>query len=318
MRNTERLFPLLAIGVAIVAYYQPEPLLHLKSSIVPLLITIMFSMGLTLSVADFQRIWQRPQPIALGILLQFGFMPFIAWALAQLLALPPEIAIGLIIVGACAGGTASNVMTFIARGDVALSVTMTTASTLWGVFLTPFLIAFYAQEFTQELAVEGKVDVDTWAMLLMIAKIVILPVAAGVLINRLLPSLQARVLPFLPSVASAAILLIIAVIVAINAESLNTLSLTVVVAIVLHNLLGFLVGYAIARWNGSDSIEARTIAIEVGMQNSGLGVALANGFFTPLSALPGALFSIWQNMAGAVLAAIWKHQSDCKQANQDN
>jgi len=261
----------------------------------------MFSMGLTLRVQDFQRIWKKPEPVALGVVLQFGLMPVIAWGLAYLFGLPDEVATGLIIVGACAGGTASNVMTYLARGDVALSVTMTTASTLWGIIMTPWLVGFLARD---------TIDIDKIGMLLMIAKIVILPVMAGVLINRWLPQVQQSVQQYLPGIATGAILLIIAVIVAANADELNVLSSGLAAAVILHNLLGFAAGYGIARWNGHTEVQARTIAIEVGMQNSGLGVALANSFIGPLAALPGALFSIWQNIAGALLAGFWKWRTD--------
>jgi len=301
MLTAERVFPLLAIIVSLLAWQNPEPLLGLTGAIVPLLTIIMFSMGLTLRVQDFQRIWKKPEPVALGVVLQFGLMPVIAWGLAYLFGLPDEVATGLIIVGACAGGTASNVMTYLARGDVALSVTMTTASTLWGIIMTPWLVGFLARD---------TIDIDKIGMLLMIAKIVILPVMAGVLINRWLPQVQHSVQQYLPGIATGAILLIIAVIVAANADELNVLSSGLAAAVILHNLLGFAAGYGIARWNGHTEVQARTIAIEVGMQNSGLGVALANSFIGPLAALPGALFSIWQNIAGALLAGFWKWRTD--------
>lgn len=301
MLTTERVFPVLAIVISFLAWQNPDPLLGLTSAIVPLLTIIMFSMGLTLRWEDFQRIWRKPQPVALGVLLQFGLMPLIAWTLTLIFDLPQDIATGLILVGACAGGTASNVMTFLARGDVALSVTMTTASTLWGIFLTPLLVSVYAGD---------AINVDETGMLLMIAKIVVLPVIGGVLLNRWLPQVRQSVNQYLPGIASGAILLIIAVIVAANADELAVISAAVFAAVIIHNLLGFAAGYGIARWNGSTETEARTIAIEVGMQNSGLGVALANSFFGPLAALPGAMFSIWQNIAGALLAGFWKWQTD--------
>ena len=184
---------------------------------------------------------------------------------------------------------------------MALSVSMTIASTLWGLLLTPWLVAFYARD---------SIEVDNIGMLLMIAKIVILPIAAGVLINRFLPQVQQSVHQYLPSIATGSILLIIAIIVAANADELSAVSISVVAAVILHNLSGFAAGYGIARWNGHTEVQARTIAIEVGMQNSGLGVALANSFFGPMAAIPGALFSVWQNIAGAVLAGFWKWRTD--------
>ena len=301
MLSVERVFPFLAVAVSLLAWHNPQPLVGLTDAIIPLLTIIMFSMGLTLRWQDFRRIWDKPEPIALGVILQFGLMPLIAWILCQIFSLPDDIATGLIIVGACAGGTASNVMTFLARGDVALSVSMTIASTLWGLLLTPWLVAFYARD---------SIEVDNIGMLLMIAKIVILPIAAGVLINRFLPQVQQSVHQYLPSIATGSILLIIAIIVAANADELSAVSISVVAAVILHNLSGFAAGYGIARWNGHTEVQARTIAIEVGMQNSGLGVALANSFFGPMAAIPGALFSVWQNVAGAVLAGFWKWRTD--------
>lgn len=308
MFTLDRAFPVFAIIVSLIAWQHPAPLLGLADAIVPLLTLVMFAMGLTLRWQDFCRLWDKPNAVALGILLQFGIMPLLAWGLALGLGLPAELAIGLIIVGSCAGGTASNVMTFLARGDLALSVTMTTLSTLWGVIFTPWLIAFFGREYIDDL--HGKVILEPTVMLWAIAKMVILPILAGVLVNRFIPQVQQRVSHLLAPLASGAILLIIAIIIALNADELSTLPMTLILAVVLHNLSGFALGYGIARWNGQTEVEARTLAIEVGMQNSGLGVALANTFFTPLTAIPGALFSVWQNIAGAVLASFWKWRSE--------
>jgi len=301
MFSAERIFPLLAILVSALAWYNPEPLLGLRSAIVPLLTVVMFTMGMTLRWQDFRRIWRKPEPVALAVVLQFGLMPLFAWVLCQLFQLPDDIAIGLIIVGSCAGGTASNVMTYLARGDVALSVTMTVTSTLWGVILTPWLVAMYAGD---------TIKTDTYGMLLMIAKIIVLPVAGGVLLNRFVPQIRQSTERYLPTLASASILLIIAIIVALNADELAVISYGLIAAVVLHNLAGFSAGYGIARWNGHTETEARTLAIEVGMQNSGLAVALASSFFGPVAAIPGALFSVWQNIAGAALAGFWKWRTD--------
>jgi len=303
MYSVNRLFPLLAIVVSVLAWYEPQPLTGLKDAIIPLLTIVMFCMGLTLRWADFRRVWNKPQPIALGVLLQFVLMPLLAWILVHALSLPEELAIGLIIVGACAGGTSSNVMTYLAGGDVALSVSMTLMSTLWGVVLTPWLVAFYSS---------AEIAVDTHSMIISIAQIVVLPVAAGLLCNRFLPQVGQSLNSRLPDIASLLILLIIAIIVALNADELATMGSMAALAVVLHNLLGLGLAYAIARWNGHTEVEARTIALEVGMQNSGLGVALALKFYGPVAALPGALFSIWHNISGSLLAAFWKWQTNKK------
>lgn len=301
MLSVQRLFPLLAIVVSVLAWYDPAPLTGLQDAIVPLLSITMFCMGLTLRPDDFRRVWRKPQALTLGVVLQFLLMPLLAWLLGILLQLPPELAVGLIVVGACAGGTASNVMTYLAGGDVALSVSMTLLSTLAGIFLTPWLIGLYAG---------SMVSVDTTAMLLSIAQIVLLPVTAGVLCNRFIPLLGKTLAPHLADIASALILLIIAIIVAVNAGELATVGLVTLVAVMLHNLLGLGLGYFIARRTGQTEVAARTIALEVGMQNSGLGVALALQFFGPLAALPGALFSIWHNISASLLAAYWKWQTN--------
>ena len=296
MLSIQRFFPVLAIGVSWLAWHDPQPLLAWKTAVIPLLMLVMFCMGLTLRWQDFQRVWRKPDAIALGVVLQFTLMPLLAWCIALALQLPDELAIGLILVGACAGGTASNVMTFLAGGDVALSVSMTLLSTLWGVVLTPWLLAFYAREL---------IELDQIAMLFTIAKLVLIPVAAGVLCNRYVPDIGRALHNYLPNIAAAAILAILGIVVALNADEIATMGIVAAVAVMLHNLGGLTLGYWLARWRGLTIAQSRTIAIEVGMQNSGLGAALALNFFTPATALPAALFSVWHNLSGSLLASWW-------------
>lgn len=303
MISIQRFFPWLAIGISLLAWYDPSPLMGLQDAIIPLLSMIMFFMGLALRVADFQRVARKPKPIFLGVALQFLLMPFLAWFIGVALQLPPELAVGLIVVGACAGGTASNVMTFLAGGDVALSVSMTLSSTLLGVFLTPWLIGFYAS---------ADVEIDSLGMVISIAQIVILPIIAGLLSNRFLPQVSKALFVHLPNIASALILLIIGIVVAVNANDITEVGFVLVFAVMLHNILGLAIAYAVAKVSGQTEVIARTIAIEVGMQNSGLGVALALKFFGPASALAGALFSIWHNISASLLASFWKWQTDKK------
>ncbi|MBM97107.1 MAG: bile acid:sodium symporter [Oceanospirillaceae bacterium] len=303
MLSIQRFFPILAIGISWLAWSDPQPLLAWKSAVIPLLILIMFCMGLTLRWQDFQRVWKQPDAIALGVVLQFLIMPLLAWLIAIALQLPDELAVGLILVGACAGGTASNVMTFLAGGDVALSVSMTLLSTLWGVVLTPWLLAFYAREL---------VELDKVLMLITIGKLVIIPVAAGVLCNRYMPELGRALHSYLPSIASAAILAILGIVVALNADEIATMGAVAAAAVILHNLGGLTLGYWLSRWRGLTIAQSRTIAIEVGMQNSGLGAALALKFFGPAAALPAALFSVWHNLSGSLLAAWWHWQTQRK------
>ncbi|ASP39301.1 bile acid:sodium symporter [Bacterioplanes sanyensis] len=307
MLSVSRLFPLLAIAVSLLAWHDPAPLVSWRDAIVPLLMLVMFCMGLTLRWQDFRRVWSKPLPIAIGVTLQFLLMPLLAWALASAMALPPDLTIGLILVGACAGGTASNVITYLAGGDVALSVSMTLVSTLLGVVLTPALVWLYAS---------ADIQVAPMAMIMTLAQLVLLPIIAGVLCNRWLPALTKALHRHLADIASAIILIIIAIIVALNAEQLSTVGITVVLAVVLHNLLGLACAYVVARLTGQTEVAARTIAIEVGMQNSGLGVALAMKYYSPMAALPGALFSIWHNLSGSALASWWQFQTRKKIATR--
>ncbi|MFY9180429.1 MAG: bile acid:sodium symporter family protein [Venatoribacter sp.] len=301
--SIQRLFPWLAIIFSFLAWYEPTPLLGLGGLLVPLLTIVMFCMGLTLRFADFERIVRKPKPIALGVCLQFLLMPSLAWLLGTVLNLPAEQAVGLIIVGSCAGGTASNVMTYLAKGDVALSVSMTLTSTLLGVVLTPWLIQFYAG---------ASIEIDLYSMVLSLGQIVLLPIVGGVLCNQYLPFIGRSLQPHLADLASGFIVLIIAIIVALNSEQISQLGALVVVAVMLHNLLGLGLGYGLAKLSGQTEVAARTIAIEVGMQNSGLGVALAFKFFSPAAAIPAALFSIWHNLSASVLAGYWSRKTEKK------
>ena len=292
-------FPAWALLAALVAYLQPGLFQSLGGLIVPGLSLIMFCMGLTLEVADFRRVLALPRAIGIGVALQFLLMPLAAWAIAQVLSLPEQLAAGLILVGCCAGGTASNVICYLARGDVALSISMTLVSTLLGVVLTPFLCWLY---------IDQAIEVDYLSMLLSIVKMVLLPVLAGLLLNHYLRSGVDRVRAVLPSIAIITICLLIAIIVALNASRLAQLGPLLVLAVILHNSLGYLGAYGASRLLGMDVLRSRTIAIEVGMQNSGLGVALAVQYFSAAAALPGALFSVWHNLSGSLLAAWWSRR----------
>lgn len=303
MFSVSRLFPILAIIIASLAYNDPLPLIGWKSAIIPLLGMIMFCMGLTLRLVDFRRVWDNPQPIALVIFIQFSVMPIAAIALAKTFSLSDELTIGMIIVGACAGGTASNVMTFLARGDVALSVSMTLASTLWGVIATPWIISITAGEM---------VEVNRQGILLSVIKMVLIPVIAGLLISHYHADLAKRINRYLADIASTLILLIIAIIVALNADEIASLSYTVFTAVALHNIIGLISGYSAGKLTKQTEVTCRTLAIEVGMQNSGLAVALAVKYFGPIAALPGAIFSIWHNISGAIIAGLWRWHTDNK------
>jgi len=296
METVTRLFPIWAIGLSLFAYFIPAPFIELKSSIIPLLTVIMFSMGLTLSVDDFKRAISMPKLIFSGLLLQYTIMPLTALVLATLFQLDPAMTIGLILVGTCPGGTASNVITYLAGGNVALSISLTSISTILAVFLTPAITL---------LAAGTSIDVPAGKMLVSILFIVITPVTLGLILKHYFTCRIKTVETWLPLVAVSAIVLIIAIITALNAEQFSKLGATILLVVALHNIIGLFTGYSSARLLGYNTKECRTLAIEVGMQNSGLAVALAIKHFSAAAALPGAIFSIWHNLSGSALAFFW-------------
>ncbi|MEM5402288.1 MULTISPECIES: ketopantoate/pantoate/pantothenate transporter PanS [Paraburkholderia] len=291
-----RLFPLWAVLVSLLAYFDPGLVAPIAPHVTTLLMIIMLSMGVTLSFADFQRVFTRPAPVAAGIFLHYLVMPLAAWAIAKVLHMPPDLTAGMVLVGSVASGTASNVMIYLARGDVALSVTISALSTLVGVFATPLLTRLY---------VDASIVVDVRGMLMSILQIVGLPIAIGLVVNRLAGSLVRRVEPVLPLVSMVSILAIIAAVVGGTHASIATVGPLVALGVVLHNGIGLLGGYWGGRLLGFDESVCRTLAIEVGMQNSGLAATLGKLYFSPLAALPGALFSVWHNLSGSVLAGYW-------------
>ncbi|MGD8577331.1 MAG: bile acid:sodium symporter family protein [Thiohalophilus sp.] len=294
-----RLFPLWALLISAIALWQPSAFVSLKPAIIPLLMIIMFGMGMTLTLQDFVRVWQKPGVIGLGVLLQFSLMPLAAWLIAKGMQLETALLIGMVLVGASPGGTASNVICYLARGNVALSVSLTLSSTLLATLFTPLLTWIY---------VGHEVPVPVVDMLLNVLKIIAVPVLIGAAINSLLRGRLQKIQGIFPLTSIVAIVIIIAVIVALNRERLLEVGTWLIIAVILHNSAGLLGGYLIARAMKYDSTTARTLAIEVGMQNSGLAVALALKYFPALgavTALPGALFSIWHNLSGSVLAAWW-------------
>jgi BASS family bile acid:Na+ symporter len=227
-------------------------------------------------------------------------MPLAGWLCAVMLGLPPQLLVGIVLVGTCPGGTASNVICYLANGDVALSITLTLVSTLLAVVATPLLTLFYA----------GRVvPVPAFDMLLSILQVIVVPVVLGVLVNRVLRRRTAALQGFFRAVSVLSIVVIIAIIVALNREQLATAGAGLAIAVMVHNGAGLLGGYWLPRWLGRDGRECRTLAIEVGMQNSGLAVALAVKYFSATAALPGALFSVWHNLSGSLLAAWWSRQS---------
>lgn len=294
-----QLFPLWAVLFSAAAYFQPSLFIDLKSAIVPLLTLIMLAMGLTLTPADFVNVLRHRSAILLGVVLQFSIMPLLALGISQALSFGPELTVGMVLVGCVAGGTSSNVMTYLAGGNVALSISMTALSTLIGVVATPLLT---------ELLAGQSVDVPVAGMLLSLVKIVLVPVAIGVLMNRFARGAIKPIEALLPLISMASIVMIIAIVVALTRDHLASQGLIVALAVVLHNGLGLALGYGLCRLFGFDVSVSRTIAFEVGLQNSGLATTLAMKFFTPVAAMPGTLFSVWHNISGSVLAGYWSRK----------
>ncbi len=299
LQRFNQLFPLWAIVLSVLAFVARDTFAALEPGIVPLLAGIMFIMGLTLEQSDFRRIVTRPQPVFIGVVLQFVLMPLLAITLANMLGLSTQLTAGMVLVGSCAGGTASNVIAYLSKGDVALSISMTLVSTLAGVIATPLLCAFYLSE---------TISVNVAAMLMSILQMVILPVVVGALLSHYQRPLVKKIETILPSMAIVLILIIIATVVALNADRLPEVGLLTLIAVILHNSLGLAGGFYISRLFGLSLKQSQTIAIEVGMQNSGLGVALALQYFSATAALPGALFSVWHNVSGSLLAAHWSRK----------
>lgn len=291
-----RLFPLWAVLLSVAAYYSPSTFLGIGPWVTYLLMLIMFGMGVTLNIDDFKRVLTRPAPVIAGTFLHYLVMPLAAWGLAKLFHMPPDLSAGMILVGSVASGTASNVMIYLAKGDVALSVTISSVSALVGVFATPLLTRFY---------VDTHIQVDVVGMLLSIVKIVVIPIGLGLIIHHSMNSVVRRVEPYLPAFSMVCILLIISAVVAGSQSFIGSVGLVVIAAVILHNAIGLLGGYWGGKLFGFDESTCRTLALEVGMQNSGLAATLGKLYFSPLAALPGALFSVWHNLSGSLLAGYW-------------
>jgi BASS family bile acid:Na+ symporter len=284
---------ILVILMAGAALAAPRTFAGIAPHVSILLGIVMFGMGMTLRGSDFRRILEHPRDVCIGVLAQFTVMPLLAWLLAKGFALSPDLAVGVILVGTCPGGTSSNVMTYLARGDVALSVSMTMTTTLLAPLVTPFL--------TWQLAGTW-VEVSFTAMMLSIVKVVILPIAAGVAMNAFFAEAVRRIVKLLPLVSITAIILIVGGVVAVSASRIMETGLLVMGVVICHNLLGYGIGFVLARAFHMDMAKAKAIAIEVGMQNSGLAASLAMLHFGAAAAIPGAIFSVWHNISGSLAA----------------
>lgn len=302
-------FPLWIAGASLLALFRPELFTWFSGPwITAGLGIIMLGMGLTLTLEDFREVAKRPGAVFAGFALQYTLMPLIGWTLAALFRLPPPLAAGLILVACCPGGTASNVVTFLARADLPLSVTLTACSTLMAVIMTPALTLIFAG---------SRVDVSFWGLMSSTFQVVILPIAAGTAMNRFLPGLTRKILPAAPLAAVIFITLIVASIVGAGNDEIIEAGFQLLGAVFSLHALGFLFGYIAGRLLLKDEVTARTISIEVGMQNSGLGVVLARANFAdPLTAIPSALSSVWHSLIGSFLAAVWRARSEKKKAGE--
>jgi BASS family bile acid:Na+ symporter len=294
---------MLVLAAALLALAFPGTLQHVRPTTINYLLgVVMFGMGLTLNLQDFKIVFRRPKDVVIGCLAQFTIMPLLAWGLSRLFSLDEALALGVVLVGCCPGGTASNVITYLAKGDLALSVGMTGVSTLLAPLLTPLMT----------WALAGKsVDVDVTGMLLSILCVVILPIAVGLVVKWFWPKFTEQVTDYLPAFSSIAIAYIVAIVIAANANKLMVGGLLIIVVVMLHNVCGLALGYLIGRLLRLSEPKKRAVSIEVGMQNSGLASSLATIHFAayPMATIPGAIFSVWHNISGAMIARIYSRSS---------
>lgn len=298
---------LIVLAVAALALFVPQSSLWIDTSWINyLLMVVMFGMGLTMKPKDFALVFKRPKDILAGTAAQFIIMPALAFGLSKLFQLDPALTAGVVLVGTCPGGTSSNVITYLSKGDVALSVGMTSVNTLLAPLLTPAITW---------LLLQTTVRVDVWAMFWSIIQVIIIPVALGFVINRFFGKFTEKAVAVLPSVSTVAICLIIAAVVSHNAEKIYTSGVLVFAVVILHNLLGYAGGFGLGKLLKMPPEKVKALSIEVGMQNSGLATSLAGTAFSGLAmaTVPGAVFSVWHNISGAILAGFyrrWKNSSE--------
>lgn len=293
-------FPLIVITCSALALWHPPLFTWFTGAFITYgLGIIMLGMGITLTTEDFTRIAQMPRWVFAGVILQYTIMPLSGWLLAKWLALPDHFAVGLILVACCPGGTASNVITYLARANVALSVTLTTLTTMMAVGMTPWLTAALAGT---------RMPVDAWGLFFSCLQVILLPVAAGVFLNRYAPKLTVHVTRFSPSIAVIVIALIVASVLGAGREQVLVAGARLLLGVVSLHVFGFALGYLFSYWICRSDSVARTISIEVGMQNSGLGAQLARANFPAGSGVdvPSAISALTHCILGSALAAVWR------------
>ena len=295
----QKTFPLIAVLSGVLAYFQAEFFADYKNIIIYLLAGIMFCMGTTLSLSDFKRAFSRVNVLILTLILQFGFMPFIAWQLSSWANLNALLTTGMILVGSVSGGTASNVMCYLCKGDVALSISLTAISTALAIFATPLLVFFYCQT---------TISIPVGAMMINILYMVVAPVSLGLVLNQWFSTVISPVQRYGADISIIMICLVIAIVVALNHDNLLAISPLLFTLVLIHNLSGLIIAYLSTYALTRSHYLSKTVALEVGMQNSGLAVALAVKFFGGAAALPGALFSIVHNVTGSLVARLFTEQ----------
>ena len=296
--------PLIVLAVAALALFAPDTCLWVDTAwINPLLMVVLFGMGLTMDVSDFAAVFQHPKDCLIGVVGQYAIMPTCAFAIGSALGLEPALMAGLVLVGTCPGGTASDVMTYLARGDVALSVSVTAVNTALAPLLTPLITL---------LLLQTTVQVDVAAMFISILQVAIIPIALGLAVNRFLPQFTRAASDALPLVSVAAICLIVAAVVSHNSEQIFAAAGTVFAAVILLNLLGYALGYGLGKACGMTLPRRKALSLEIGMQNSGLATSLALTVFPgmALATVPGAVFSVWHNISGSLLAAAFRRMGE--------
>ena len=295
---------IIILGVSFCSLFYPKSFLWVETSYINyLLMVVMLGMGLTLKSEDFILVLSHPKEIVCGAITQYLIMPLLAFCLSYLFHLDSALAAGVILVGTCPGGTASNVITYLSKGDVALSVCMTSVNTLLSPILTP-LITY--------LMLKATVETNIMTMFIGIINVILLPIIFGIIINKFLPNFTKKITKILPGISVLAISLIIASIVSHNTEKILSAGAIILLVVILHNTLGYMFGFVIAKLLKLNNAKTKAFSIEIGMQNSGLASSLAGKTFplTPETAVPGAIFSIWHNISGAILAAIFRHWED--------
>ena len=293
---------IIVLAFSALALFKPGTCLWIRTGWINyLLMTAMFCMGLTMRAADFAVVFTRPRDVTIGCLAQYLIMPALAFGLGKIFGLREELLVGVILVGTCPGGTSSNIITYLSKGDTALSVGMTSINTLLAPVLTPLLTYLYLRT---------SVRVDAMAMFLSIIQVVIVPIGLGVLVNRFLGKYTQKIRDSLPVVSVTAICLIVASVVSHNSGKILSTGLIIFAVVILHNLLGYLLGYLVGVLFRMDLPRKKAVAIEIGMQNSGLATTLAGSAFPSLAmaTVPGAIFSVWHNISGAILAGWFRRK----------